>query len=307
MRKTFMNTLMERARQDERICLVVGDLGFSVVEPFAQEFPERFLNAGVAEQNMTGLAAGWSLGLGKIVFTYSIGNFPTLRCLEQIRNDVCHHLADVKIVSVGGGLTYGVAGFTHHTIEDLAVLRAMPHMAVNFPADAAEARAVTARAMDTPGPAYIRLGSNNEPLVHATPPVLEPGAPLWYTEPGEVVLVSAGTIASESLTACRLLRERGVQASVLGLPLLKPLDLDKLGALLGQARAVISVEEHTRFGGLGSIVAEALVRNRTIPPFLALALPEEINQVGSKAELSAQMGLDAQSLVRRITEFMQKA
>src|SRR2546422_5598431 len=134
MRNAFFRGLYALAERDERVFLIVGDLGFGVVEPFAERFPDRFLNVGVAEQNMTGVAAGLAL-CGKIVFTYSIGNFSTLRCLEQIRNDVCYHQADVKIVSVGGGFAYGALGMTHHTVEDLAIMRALPGMVEVAPGD----------------------------------------------------------------------------------------------------------------------------------------------------------------------------
>src|SRR5229473_4657677 len=142
MRGAFFRALVEIAEQDERVHLVVGDLGFGVVEEFARRFPKRFLNAGVAEQNMTGIAAGLALS-GKVVFTYSIANFPTLRCLEQVRNDVCYHNANVKVVSVGGGFTYGAMGATHHAIEDLAIMRALPRMVVVAPGDPVETAAAT--------------------------------------------------------------------------------------------------------------------------------------------------------------------
>src|SRR5215469_10241862 len=140
MRGAFFRALTEFAEQDERVQLIVGDLGFGVAETFAQRFPNRFLNAGVAEQNMTGIAAGMALS-GKVVFTYSIANFPILRCLEQIRNDVCYHNANVKIVAVGGGLAYGALGATHHATEDLAILRSLPRMAVVAPGDPVETAA----------------------------------------------------------------------------------------------------------------------------------------------------------------------
>src|SRR4029453_6649682 len=142
MRAAFFRTLLELAERDERIHFVVGDLGFGVVEPFARRFPDRFLNAGVAEQKMTGVAAAPALG-GKIVFTYSIGNFATIRCLEQIRNDICYHKADVKIVSVGGGFSYGPLGMTHHAGEDLAIMRVRPGMAVLAPGDPFEVEQAT--------------------------------------------------------------------------------------------------------------------------------------------------------------------
>src|SRR5215211_4515749 len=151
MRNAFLNELFELAQQDDRITFITGDLGYTVVENFKEALPKQFLNAGVAEANMTSLAAGMALS-GKIVFTYSIANFPTLRCLEQIRNDVCYHQANVKIVAVGGGMAYGPQGYTHHGVEDLAILRALPNLAVVAPADPVETRLATRALVDWPGP-----------------------------------------------------------------------------------------------------------------------------------------------------------
>src|SRR5215475_4023791 len=157
MRTAFFNTLCELAEQQEKITLVVGDLGFGVIEPFAKRFPAQYLNAGVAEQNMTGIAAGLALS-GKIVFTYSIANFPTVRCLEQIRNDICYHRANVKVVAVGGGFVYGSLGMTHHATEDLAIFRALPEMVVVAPGDPLEAELATRAIASYSGPCYLRLG-----------------------------------------------------------------------------------------------------------------------------------------------------
>src|SRR5712691_10038528 len=166
MRPAFFRALPELAAADERVNLVVGDLGFGVVEPFVERFPARFFNAGVAEQNMTGIAAGLALS-GKTVFTYSIANFPTLRCLEQIRNDVCYHNANVKVVAVGGGFAYGALGMTHHATEDLAIMRALPGMVVVAPGDPLETELATRAIVSHSGPCYLRLGRAGEPKVHS--------------------------------------------------------------------------------------------------------------------------------------------
>src|SRR5438034_11308337 len=165
MREAFFGTLEEIAAIDRRVCLVVGDLGFGVVERFARRFPDRFVNVGVAEQNMTAIATGLALN-GKVVFTYSIGNFATLRCLEQIRNDVCYHDANVKIVAVGGGFAYGALGATHHATEDLAIMRALPEMTVVAPGDPVETEAATDAIAVHAGPCYLRLGRAGESRVH---------------------------------------------------------------------------------------------------------------------------------------------
>src|SRR3954449_11566852 len=169
MRMSFIESLCSAARRDPRVHLLTADLGYSVVEPFAAAFPKRFTNVGVAEQNLIGVACGLAL-CGKVVFVYSIANFPTLRCLEQIRNDLCYHQADVKVVAVGGGLAYGPQGYTHHGVEDLAVMRALPGMTVVAPGDPVESRLPGPAVARQPGPAHLRLGKAREPDVHAQPP-----------------------------------------------------------------------------------------------------------------------------------------
>ncbi|HEV3232412.1 MAG TPA: transketolase, partial [Candidatus Dormibacteraeota bacterium] len=169
MRTAFIETLLEVAAADERTWLVVGDLGYSVVEPFRERYPARFLNAGVAEQNMVGVAAGLAMA-GKVPWIYSIANFPTLRCLEQIRLDVCYHDLPVRVVAVGGGVAYGVLGASHFASEDLAVMSAMPRMTVVAPGDPVETRLATAALAVASGPAYLRLGKAGEPVVHARQP-----------------------------------------------------------------------------------------------------------------------------------------
>lgn len=306
MRKTFIECLCDRAQADDRFCLVIGDLGFSVVEPFAQRFPERFLNAGVAEQNMIGVAAGWSLAEGKTVFVYSIGNFPTLRCLEQIRNDVCHHGADVKIVSVGGGLTYGTAGFTHYATEDVAILRALPRMAVHCPADARQTRWAFDALADERGPGFLRIGKNKEADVHVGMDE-ECGVPVaqlsqWTLGECEIVILALGTIAVEGVGAATTLRAEGVKAGCFGLPLLKPLDLAALGGLLRGKRLVVTLEEHCACGGLGSIVGEALALARGGAVLLPLRLPDILDALGKQDFLRERFGLDAANVAGRVLD-----
>lgn len=304
MRKSFINRLCKLARRDDRICLIIGDLGFSVVEPFAKEFPDRFLNAGVAEQNMIGMATGWSLAENKIVFVYSIANFPTLRCLEQIRNDACHHKANVKIVSVGGGLTYGSAGFSHHAIEDLAIMRALPGMVMSAPADAYETDAIVQLAVDTMGPFFIRLGKNNEPAVHKNPCSLSVGEPIVYKEQGDILIVSTGTLISEVIKAAEMLEKKGLETSILGVPFLKPLNTEKVLQVLNGKKMVVAVEEHTRFGGLGSVIAEIMAENEKTMPFHKLCLPEFIDCVGSQKDLRGFYGISSENIEKYVSKLL---
>ena len=306
MRNAFCNVLIEMARQDNRVWLLSGDLGYSVLEPFAKEFPSRFVNTGVAEQNMTGVAAGLALS-GKIVFTYSIANFPTIRCLEQIRNDVCYHKANVKIVAVGGGLCYGTAGFSHHATEDLAIMRALPGMVVAAPSDGVEAAQIVRLAATIPGPFYIRLGKNNEAIVHANPPDLLLGEPVRLDQSGgRIALVSTGTLVSEILQAAEMLKSSGIEARVLSMPFVKPIDCSKFLQLIAGCRLVVVAEEHTAFGGLGSAIAEILAEASLNIKFARIHLPEFINLTGSQKELRKMLGLDAHSIANRAMTLLAK-
>jgi transketolase len=306
MRTSFIETLCELAAADERIWLLTGDLGYSVLEPFQRRFPERYVNVGVAEQNLTGVAAG-AASCGRIVFTYSIANFPTLRCLEQIRNDVCYHELPVKVVAVGGGFSYGAQGYTHHGLEDLAVLRALPGMTVVAPADPHETRAATRAIAALPGPCYLRLGKAGEPLVHPTPPPFELGKAIRAREGGDATLISTGGMLKFTLAAAeRLAVGHGVQARVLSMHTLKPLDVEAVNAAARETGAIVTVEEHSVVGGLGSAVAEALAEaDSPCCPFRRFGSPDRLlHRIGGQDHLRGLFGdLDATvlELLRRWT------
>jgi transketolase len=292
MRTAFFRTLLELAERDPRIFLVVGDLGFGVVEPFAKRFPERFLNAGVAEQNMTSIAAGLALS-GKLVFTYSIANFPTLRCLEQVRNDVCYHKANVKIVAVGGGLGYGSLGMTHHATEDLAILRVLPGMTVVAPGDPAEAEGATRAVAEHPGPCYLRLGRVGERRIHGPELNFQLGKAILVRPGNDLTLISTGGILEVCVDAAEQLARRGIEARLLSMPTVKPLDDQAVIAAARETRAVITVEEHSVIGGLGGAVAELLAEKREVhAPLLRLGLPSAfLPMAGSQEYLREQLGL----------------
>ncbi|HLB12498.1 MAG TPA: transketolase C-terminal domain-containing protein, partial [Dehalococcoidia bacterium] len=214
MRTAFIRTLIDLAGADRRIFLLVGDLGYTVVEPFAEQFPDRFINVGVAEQNLMSVATGLAL-CGKVVFTYSIANFPTLRCLEQIRNDACYHRANVKIVAVGGGLSYGPLGMTHHATEDLAVVRALPGMMVVAPGDPMEAALATRAVAERGGPCYLRLGKAGEPLVHQGVPDFQIGEALRVRDGSDLTMIATGGMLHSTVEAAAKLGQRGISARVL--------------------------------------------------------------------------------------------
>lgn len=308
MRTACIETVHELARQDRRINLVVGDLGFGVVTKFAQELPAQYVNAGVAEQNMTGLAVGLALE-GKIAFTYSIGNFPVMRCMEQIRNDVCYHAASVKIVTVGGGLAYGALGISHSATEDLAVMRAMPNMTVVAPNDPAETRAAVRAAVATPGPFFLRLGRAGEPVVHTGAIDFQLGRAIRVRDGADATLVATGGMLKTALDAAAALDAEGVHCRVLSMHTLKPLDVGALVAAAAETGGVFTLEEHSVVGGLGAAVAECLLEAEIRPRrFKRLGLPDAFcSLVGDQAWLREALGLGVPAIVRTIRETLRAA
>lgn len=258
MRDAFTRALMREAAKDPKLTLVTGDLGFGVLKPFWETYPEQFINAGIAEQGMTGLAAGLAQ-TGRTVLTYSIGNFPTLRCIEQIRNDCAYHDANVKVVCVGGGFVYGSLGMSHHATEDMAILRALPGVTVFTPGDPEEVEAVVPVMLKTPGTCYLRLGRGGEPTLHESPVTgWQLPKALTLREGTDVAILSAGGILTQTVSAGRMLAEKGVSAEVVSFPCLKPIDKEKLVELSQRFRHIVTVEEHSIVGGFGSAVCEVI-------------------------------------------------
>ena len=299
MRNACLETLLELAKEDERVVFITGDLGYGVVTPFMEQRPRQFVNAGIAEQNMTALATGMAL-LGKIAFTYSIANFPTLRCLEQIRNDACYHSANVKIIAVGGGFAYGPMGPTHHAVEDLAVMRAMPGMTVVAPGDPVEARAATRAIKDHPGPCYLRLGKAGEPIVHRSAIDFQLGRALRLREGRDATLIATGGILMHTLRAAERLSRDGMETRVLSMHTLQPLDTEAVLVASRETRALFTVEEHSVTGGLGSAVAEVLAEadgHKTVFKRIGIA-PGLSHQAGSQEHLRQRHGLTEQLIAR---------
>lgn len=296
MRTAFIEALCEVADKDDRIWLLTGDLGYSVLERFAMRFPGRYVNMGVAEQNMTGVAAGLAME-GKIVFTYSIANFPVMRCLEQIRNDVCYHGLNVKIVAVGGGLAYGTAGYSHHAVEDLAVMRAMPNMVVAAPGDPMEARLATQALVAQSGPGYLRLGKGREPCVHKTAFDFQIGKVINIREGRDVTLISTGGVLDMVVHAAEQLAQQNISAAVFSMPTLQPLDAGAIIQAAKHTRRIVTVEEHGS-GGLGSAVAEVLAGANLQCELVVVRLqPELFAAVGSQAELRTAHGLSVENII----------
>jgi len=304
MRTAFIETLCELAREDERIWLLTGDLGYSVLESFRDRFPGRFVNVGVAEQNMISVATGLSM-CGKKVFTYSIANFPTQRCLEQIRNDVCYHEANVKIVAVGGGVAYGAQGMTHHATEDLAIMRALPNMTVLAPGDPIETALLTRAAAVWPGPCYLRLGKATEPVVHKTTPDAQIGKAIIVREGRDITLIVTGGMLDNTVQAAEHLANQGIEARVLSMHTLKPLDTEAILAAAQKTRGIVTVEEHTVIGGLGSAVAETLITlGYDGVPVQRLGLPDAFSKgIGGQEYLQRLSYLSVDGICSRVKLF----
>jgi len=291
MRNAFIDELVQQARKRPNIALIVGDLGYSVVEPFSEEFPDRFVNAGVAEQNMTGLAAGMA-SEGYHVFTYSIANFPTFRCAEQVRNDVDYHRLAVTVVAVGGGLAYGPLGYSHHAVQDYALMRSMPNMMIAAPGDPHEVRGCMRYLIENPGPSYLRLGKAGEPTVHASIPEVAPGKWLFLEghQHSKCAIVSTGAAIVYALNSLKY-DQRNAYA-VYSLPLwgmgaksLQPLSATRFDE-------IITFEDHLLDGGFGSWMMESLVATKLQSIVTPIALSREVcGTVGSQSILNEIGGL----------------
>jgi transketolase len=305
MRGAFNAELLRLAQQDERIYLVLADIGYGEIEPFAAAFPDRYFNCGVAEQNMTGIACGIALE-GKIAVTYSIANFPTLRPLEQIRNDICYHHANVKIVIIGGGLAYGPLGVSHQATEDLAIMRALPDMVVCCPADLQEARAAVRAMIAYDGPFYYRCGYKGEPDLHQGPINFELGQALQVQDGRDVTLIGTGTITYRVWQAAQILEREGVHCRVLSMHTVKPLDREAILAAARETGGIMTVEEHNLLGGLGGAVAEVIAQAGVGIPFAIKGLPDAyVHKFGSHDWLLDQYGFAPEALAQSVRTLLQ--
>lgn len=305
MRDTFVRTLIALAKENPNIELITGDLGFGVLKPFWERFPDQFINAGIAEQNMTSAAAGMALE-GKTVFTYSIGNFPTLRCLEQIRNDCAYHGANVKIVCVGGGFVYGSLGMSHHATEDIAVMRALPGVAVLCPGDLVEAEEATKAIAKYPGTCYLRLGRGGEKRIHDHIDNFEIGKAIKIHDGEKIAIFSTGAIFEEVADAEAILAEHDIYPAVYTFPTVKPIDRAVIARCAADFDMIVTVEEHNIVGGFGSAVAEILAELPERARLLRIGIHDTYSSiVGSQKYLRSQFGLDSVGIATQVLEALQ--
>lgn len=301
MRDTFVRTLIGLAKENKNIELITGDLGFGVLKPFWEQLPDQFTNAGIAEQNMTTVAAGMALE-GKIVFTYSIGNFPTLRCLEQIRNDCAYHQANVKIVCVGGGFVYGSLGMSHQATEDLAILRALPDVVVLAPGDLVEAEEATKAMVNYPGTCYLRLGRGGEKRIYDHIDNFQIGKAIQVKDGEKIAIFSTGAIFEEVEGAYDILTQKGFSPAVYTFPTVKPIDAEVIRDCAQRFDYIVTCEEHNIVGGFGSAVAEVMaeMKNRKAA-LIRIGMEDQYAVlVGNQKYLRDKYGMSAEKIADRI-------
>lgn len=297
MRSTFIDCLIKQARIDSRIFLITPDVGFSVLEKFADEFPDRYLNVGIAEQNAVSVAAGLALS-GMRPYVYSMVPFVTMRCFEQVRVDIAYMKTNVVLVGIGGGLTYGPAGATHHSIEDIAIMRALPNMTVCAPGDPIETRAILEQSFAYNGPLYIRLGRNGEPPIHADNITFKIGEALQLSDGSDLALITTGNMLELGKRVVEVLQTQGRTATLLSMPTIKPFDREAVKMLISSGMPIATLEEHTVIGGLGSAVAEIIAESGQGVIFRRIGLPDEYSHtVGSQEYLRSHFGLTLENIV----------
>jgi transketolase len=302
MRNTFIQTLLENAKKDPNIVFITGDLGFGVIEDFQKQLPNQFINAGVSEQSMMGMAAGIA-STGKRVFVYSIGNFPTLRCLEQIRNDVCLMNNSVVIVSVGAGYSYGSQGYTHHALEDIAVMRALPNMNIYIPADAVESKSLTNYLCKDKNPSYLRLGKSGEPTLNNDSRGVIDNKIVDIKSGNDGTILFVGPIGKRALLAAEVLHKMNVDVSVASVPFATKIDLDYLRSASTKG-PIITLEEHSKRGGFGSIILESLHHlDVTYKLRIIASTQQNLSEIGSQDYLQIKNGLDEKSIVDAFNSF----
>ncbi len=301
MRTTFVRTLTALAKADPSIMLLTGDLGFTVLEEFRDTLPNQYLNAGVAEQNMIGTAAGLAMG-GKRVFVYSIIPFVTFRCLEQIRNDLCYHNLSVCVVGVGGGYSYGHMGSTHHALEDISILRSLPNMTVVCPGDPVEVEGAVKAISQHNGPCYLRLGKAGEPLLHDPHKIsFALGKAIRMHDGNDITLIATSNMLETAVKTAAQLKENNISVRLLSMHTIKPIDQDALKKAAAETKLIVTLEEHSAIGGLGSAVAEVLANTHHRPQHILLSAPDAFaNTTGSQSFFRTASRLTPEAITKHL-------
>ncbi len=304
MRNAFASEITRIAQRDKRIVLLSGDIGNRLFNHYRELMPERFYNCGISEENMTGVAAGLAI-VGMKPVTYTITPFNTSRCFEQIKIDVCYQNLPVIIVGTGSGLSYANLGPTHHSFEDIAILRTLPNITVVCPADQIEVRLALRAAIAHEGPVYIRLGKKNEPIIHRTYPDFRMGKAITIRDGNDCAILSVGNMLPMALSAAELLSLRGLESQVVSFHTVKPLDEQLLAEVFKTKRIVVTIEEHGLAGGFGSAVTEWLTdtANKFECPLIRMGIPDRfIHGAGGQTHIRKLLGFTPEAIASRILE-----
>jgi transketolase len=303
MREIFIKELLNYAKSDPNIYLLTGDLGFGILKPFWDELPKQIMNLGIAEQNLLGFSAGLAKS-GKKVFVYSIGNFPSLRPLEQIRNDIAYHDLDVKIVSVGAGFSYGSLGFSHHATEDISIIRSLPNMKVFNPSDSNEVRSILKFIIQDNHPCYLRLDRSDDTFHKKVIQDFTLGVPINLLKGQKVVFFSTGSILGEVLKIIpRFTNKFGFTPSIYSCPTIKPLNVDEINRILKNFDYLVTFEEHNLHGGFGSSILEVINFNRSNNlRILRIGIEDSYSYlVGDQNYQRKAFGLNSESIFEKIS------
>lgn len=289
MRKTFINTLIDLARKDKDIVLITPDMGFSVLEPFFEEFPERAINCGIAEQNAVSIASGLAL-MGKKPYVYTIIPFLVERAFEQVKLDVAYMNTNVKLIGIGAGFTYGAAGVTHHAIEDISLMRTLPNMTVCCPGDNNEAKQIIEKTVNNNKPMYVRIGRHNRGIFDNN--TIEIGKASIIEEGEDIAVISTSNMLPDAYDYCQKLKSEGRKPYLISMHTIKPLDKECLLSLINKGVEIHTLEEHSIIGGLGSAVAEVIAESGKGVKFKRIGIPDKFSHyIGSQKYIKKQFGL----------------
>jgi transketolase len=306
MRKACLDSIHRLALADPRVVYVGSDPSAGTLKDMARDCPDRFIIEGISEANLIGMAAGLAMD-GFMPFVHTIATFLTRRCFEQVAVDVCLHHLPVRLVGNGGGLVYAPLGPTHTAIEDLALFSALPDMTIVAVADAEEMRRLMEASLDWPGPIYIRLGKGGDPVISAAERGFAIGRAISMQDGGDVLLVSTGVMTGRALAAAAALAADGVACQVLHMHTVKPLDVETLADAAAGKRLVVSIEEHSRIGGLGAAVLGALSDAGVMVPVLRLGLPDAfVHQYGSQDGLLERFGLQPAGIAHAVRVYLER-
>lgn len=300
MRYAFAKTLERKVKNNKNIMLLTADLGFTVFENYQKKYPKQFINAGVAEQNMTGVASGMAME-GKIPFIYSIIPFATMRNFEQVRNDICYQNLNVKIVGVGTGFYYGPYGRTHHGLEDVGLMRTLPNLLIFSPSDEYETERVVELSLRTKKPCYIRLGRIGTTPIHNKKLNFLSGKGIVMEKGTDICLIATGSIVRTALDLRFILLKKNITATVISMPTLKPIDQKLIIRMAKSHRALFTLEEHSIIGGLGSIVSEIIAENNSSVIFKRIGIPDKITHfVGNQEFMMDKHNLSFDKILKTI-------